>query len=143
MEDCCHLWAGCSQHALSTLDRIQSRMRGLVGDELFASLQSLSHRRNVASLSLFYRYIQGKCSEELHSLVPKKREFPIRTRFSEDCELHPHFLDLPKTRTASHSKSFFARAAALWNSLPPACFPADYDLDLFKVRVNRHLSQSL
>ena len=77
MEYCCHLWAGCSQQALSLLDRIQSRMRGLVGDELFASLPPLSHRRNVASLSLFYRYFQGKCSEELHSLVPKKHEFTI------------------------------------------------------------------
>ena len=113
MEYCCHLWAGCSQHVLSSLDRIQSRMRGLVGDELFASLPPLSHRRNVARLSLFYPYFQGKCSEELHSLVPQKREFPMRTRFSEASELHPHFLDLPKARTASHSKSFFPRVAAL------------------------------
>ena len=142
MEYCCHLWAGCSQHALSSLDRIQSRMRGLVGDELFASLQPLSHRRNVAGLSLFYRYFQGDCSEELHSLVPKKREFPVHTRFSETCELHPHFLDLPRARTESHSKSFFPRVAAMWNSLPPACFPAAYDLDIFKFQVNTHLSQS-
>ena len=142
MEYCCHLWAGCSQHALSSLDKIQNRMRGLVGDELFASLQPLSHRRNVASLSLFYRYFQGKCSEELHSLVPKKREFTIPTRFSETCELHPHFLELSMARTEFHSKSFFPRVAAMWNSLPPTCFPANYDLDIFKFRVNRHLSQS-
>jgi len=82
MEYCCHLWAVCSQHALSSLDRIQSQMRELVGDELFASLQPLSHSRNVASLSLFYSYFQGDCSEELHSLVPEKREFSIHSRFS-------------------------------------------------------------
>ena len=63
----------------SSLDRIQHRMGGLVGDELFVSLQSLSHCRNVASLSLFYRYFQGECSEELIALVPQKREFSIPT----------------------------------------------------------------
>ena len=142
MEYCCHIWASSSQHALSALDRVQNRMRGLLGDGLFSSLQPLSHRRNVASLALFYRYINGKCSDELHSLVPKKREFPRCTRFADSSKRHPHFLVIPKTRSMFHSNSFFPRTAAKWNSLPLECFPADYDLDLFKSRVNRYLSPS-
>ena len=33
-------------------------------------LNSWPHRRNVASLSLFYRYYFGRCSSELAQLVP-------------------------------------------------------------------------
>ena len=35
-----------------------------VGPSLAASLEPLSHRQNVASLSLFYRYHFGRCSSE-------------------------------------------------------------------------------
>ena len=140
MEYCCHLWDGSSQHSLSSLDRIQNRMHGLVGDELFASLQTLSHRRNVASLALFYRYFHGKCSDELHSLVPKERLFLRSTRFAETSQSHPHFLAIPESRRVFHSKSFFLRVAVLWNSLPPSCFTADYDLGRFKTQVNSFLA---
>ena len=37
---------------------------------LAVSLEPLAHRRNVASLSLFYRYYFGRCSSELAQLVP-------------------------------------------------------------------------
>ena len=136
-EYCSHIWAGSSKTILSALDRVQRRMRGLVGEELFASLQSLSHRRNVASLSLFYRYFYGKCSDELHLLVPPVRDFPIRTRFAKSSEAHPHFLKIATPRCKFHSDSFFPRTAAMWNSLPPECFPPEYNLDLFKSRVNK------
>ena len=70
MEYCCHIWAGASQRPLSSLDSVQRRLLGLVGPDLYSTLQLLSHRRNVASISLFYRYFHGKCSHELHSRVP-------------------------------------------------------------------------
>ena len=101
MEYCSHIWEGSSKTILSALDRVQRRMRGLVGEELFASLQSLSHRHNVASLSLFYRYIYGKCSDELHLLVPPVRDFPIKSS-----EAHPHFLKIATPRCKFHSASF-------------------------------------
>ena len=140
MEYCAHIWAGSSQQALSTLDRVQKRMRGLVGDELFSSLQPLSHRRDVASLSLFYRYFHGKCSEELHSLVPPIKEFTRSTRFAKSTTSHPYYLDPPRSRCMYHSNSFFPRTTAKWNSLPGECFPAEYNVDLFKSKVNKFLS---
>ena len=73
MEYCCHIWAGASQRSLSTLDSVQKRLLGLVGPDLYSTLQPLSHRPNVASISLFYRYFHGKCSHELHSVVPPLR----------------------------------------------------------------------
>ena len=56
MEYCYHIWAGASQHTLSSLDSIQKRIRPLVGRHLYFTLQLLAHCQNVASLSLFYRY---------------------------------------------------------------------------------------
>ena len=106
MEYCSHIWAGSSNTILSTIDRFQRRMRGLVGEKLFASLQSLSYRRNVASLSIFYRYFYGKCSDELHLFVPPVRDFPIRIRFAESSEAHPHFLKIATPRCKFHSDSF-------------------------------------
>ena len=70
MEYCCHVWAGAPSCYLELLDKLQKRICRTVGPSLAASLEPLSHRRNVASLSLFYRYYFGRCSSELVQLVP-------------------------------------------------------------------------
>ena len=59
IEYCCHIWAGASADCLSLLDRIQRRITNIIGPDLSSNFQSLSHRRNVASLSLFYKYFHG------------------------------------------------------------------------------------
>ena len=41
-----------------------------VGPSLAAPLDSLTHRRNVTSLSLFYKYYFGRCWSELAQLIP-------------------------------------------------------------------------
>ena len=84
---CCHIWAGAPASCLDLLDKIQKRVVNLVGPILSSSLQPLSHRRDVASLSLFYRYYHDKCSSELQGLVPSSW-LPVRsTRFSK--KSHP------------------------------------------------------
>ena len=70
MEYCCHVWAGDPSCYLDLLDKLQKRICSIVGPSLAASLEPLAHRRNVASLSLFYRYYFGRCSSELAQLVP-------------------------------------------------------------------------
>ena len=70
MEYCCHIWAGAPASCLDLLDKIQKRVVNLVGPILSSSLQPLFHQRDVASLSLFYRYYHAKCSSELQGLVP-------------------------------------------------------------------------
>ena len=67
MEYCCYVWAGAPSCYLELLDKLQKRICRTVGPSLAASLEPLAHRRNLASLSLFYRY---KCSSELAQLVP-------------------------------------------------------------------------
>ena len=139
MEYCCHIWSGASQRSLSSLDTVQRRLLGLIGHDLYSTLQPLSHRRNVASISLFYRYFHGKCSQELHSLVPPNRQFQRQTRFSNDCSKHPHYLHVPKSLHKFHETSFFPRTTKLWNSLTPEVFPHNYDISSFKRNVNMFL----
>ena len=70
MEYCCHVYAGAPSCYLELLDKLQNRICRTVGPSLDASLESLAHRRNVASLSLFYRYYFGRCSSEPAQLFP-------------------------------------------------------------------------
>ena len=53
---CCHVWVGGPSCYLELLDKLQKRFFRSVGPSLAVSLEPLAHCRNVASLSLFYRY---------------------------------------------------------------------------------------
>ena len=57
MEYCCHVWAGAPSCYLDLLNKLQKWICRIVGPSLAASLEPLAHHRNVASLSLFYRYL--------------------------------------------------------------------------------------
>ena len=46
------------------------RLCRTVGPSLAGSFEPFTHRRNIASLSLFYRYYFGRCSSELAQLIP-------------------------------------------------------------------------
>ena len=69
MEHCCHVWAGAPSCYLELLNKLQKRICRTVSPSLAGSIEPLTHRRNVASLSLFYRYYFGRCSSELAELV--------------------------------------------------------------------------
>ncbi len=137
MEYCCHLWAGASKTCLSTLDRLERRVKNLVGPQLASELQPLSVRRDVASLSLFYRYYFGRCSSALSESVPKPQVFSRNTRRASPTACY--HVETERTGTVSRSNSFFVRTSKLWNKLPLTCFPNQYNLGSFKRRVNRHL----
>ena len=137
MEYCCHIWAGASTNSLKLLDRIQRRVVSLIGPNLSLKLHSLSHRRNVASLSLFYKYHHGHCSDDLKDLTPALKIFNRVTRYSTTA--HSMTVQVPTCYKQFYTSSFFPRASILWNSLPSSCFPACYDLQKFKSNVNRHL----
>ena len=70
VEYCCHVWDGAPSCYLELPDKLQKQICRIVGPSLAASLEPLAHRRNVASLSLFYKYYFGRCSSELAQLVP-------------------------------------------------------------------------
>ena len=104
---------------------------------LAASLKLLAHRRNVASLSLFYRHYFGRCSSELAQLVPLPYSRGRSTCYSD--RLHDFSVTIPRCYKDVYVNSFFPHTARLWNSLPIEWFPLTYDLSGFKSRTNRHL----
>ena len=137
MEYCCHVWTGTPSCYLDLLDKLQKQICRIVGPSLAASLEPLAHCRNVANLSLFYRYYFGRCSSELAQLVPLSFSRGRSTRFSD--RLHDFSVTIPRCYKDVYVNSFFPRTAKLWNSLPIECFPLTYDLSGFKSRINRHL----
>ena len=70
MEYCCHVWVDAPSCYLELLDKLQKQTGRTIDPSLGASLESLAHCRNVASVSLFSSYYFGRCSSELAQLVP-------------------------------------------------------------------------
>lgn len=68
-----------SSCSLLTFQQSSKFRSGLVGDELYSFLQSLTHRRNFARFVLLYQYLGAKCSDDRHSLVPLIQTFTSRT----------------------------------------------------------------
>ena len=104
---------------------------------LAASLEPLAHRRNVTSLTLFYRYFFGRCFAEPAQLVLLLFSRGRSTRYFD--KLQDFFVTIPRCDKDVYVNSFFPCTARLWNSLPIECFPLTYNLNGFKSRINRHL----
>ena len=141
MEYCCYVWAGAASCYLELLDMLQRRICRTVGPSLAASLEPLAHCRNMASLSLFYRYYFGRCSSELAQLVPLPFSRGRSTRYSD--RLHGFSVTIPRCYKDVYLNSFFPLTAGLWNSLPIECFPLTYNTNGFKSRINRINGQLL
>ena len=99
--------------------------------------ERLANGRNVANLSLLYRYYFGRCSSKLAQLVPLPFSRGRSTRYSD--RLHDFSVTISKCYKDVYVNSFFPRIARLWNSLSIECFPLTYDLSGFKSRIGRHL----
>ena len=137
MEYSCNIWAGDPSCYLELLDNLQNRRCSNVGPSIVASFESLVRRRNVASLSLFYRYYFGRCSSELAQLVPLPFSQGRSTRYSD--RLHDFSVTIPRCYKDVYVNSFFPCTARFWNSLPIECFPLTHNLNGLKSRINRHL----
>ena len=136
MKYCCHIWAGASSCYLGLLDKLQKWICRTVGPSLAASLEPLAHRRNVASLSLFYRYYFGRCSSELAQLVPLPFSQGRSTCYSD--RLDDFSVTIPRCYKDVYVRDFFYGTARPWNSLPIECFFLTCNLSGFKSRINRH-----
>ena len=136
VEYCSHIWGGSPPSVLKLIDRIQRKAIKLINNEsLTKKLQTLSHRRSVSSLCLFYKYYNNKSSAELQSCVPPPMVFRCNTRLSSSS--HKHCVEIPKAKTDTFASSFFPRTAKLRNTLPKEVFPENYNLQLFKCRINK------
>ena len=110
------MWAGAPSCYLELLDKLQKWICRTVGPSLATSLALLTHRRNVASLSLFYRYYFGRCSSELAQLVPLPFSRGRSTRYSD--RLHDLSVTIPRCYVNVYLNRFFPLTARLLNSLP-------------------------
>ena len=136
LEYCSHIW-GSSPYT-SLLDRIESKAIRLIGDpSLTSTLDPLSLRRKVASLSLFYRYYFGHCSDELATCIPPPMARPRSTR--QATFAHNYCVELSNARINRFSDGFFPSTSHLWNSLPSSVFPASFNIPSFKRQVYHHL----
>ena len=142
MEYNCHIWAGASKTTLDYLDRVQNRAIKLINNaEVANTLDSLEHRRNVACITLFYRYFHGRCSLEVSELLPKIKTFGRNSRASNRAHAF-HVCEIYERTTQYRANSFFARTLRMWNALPANTFPEIYDIQRFKTNVHRFLSCS-
>ena len=94
MEYCCHVWAGAHSCYLEMSNKLQKRKCCSVGPSLATSLEPLVPRRNVASLSLFYRYYFSRCTSELAQLVPLPYSRVSSTRYCD--RLHDFSVPIPR-----------------------------------------------
>ena len=92
------MWLSCLGGSIHTtlLNRVESKAFHLINSPLNDCLDSLSHRRNVASLSIFYHYFHADCSSELANCMPSFLPQPRCTRLSTSS--HPYSVHLSNAR---------------------------------------------
>ena len=107
-----------------------------VGLSLDFSLEHLTHRRNVASLSLSVGItVVGIHLNWLTWLHFRILEGGILIILIDSLIS----VTVPRCYKDFYINSFFPRTARLWNFLPIECFPLNSDLNGFMSRINKHL----
>ena len=130
LEYCSHIW-GASPFTF-LLDKVELKAICLIGDpSLTLTLDSLSLRCKVASLSLFYGYYFGHCSNKLAACMPPPMGWPHSIH--QASFTHNYCVELSNARINWFSDGFFPSASRLWNSLP-SVFPASSHPPSFKSR---------
>ena len=119
-----HVWGGAPKSALCLLDKVQSKAIRLINDpNLTKSLQPLSHHRLVGDLSIFYRYFDGHCSQEIRDIIPAPLR-PVRTTRSST-HSHPFQVSLPISQLyltnhhSSHKHAIYGTSCLLLAFLSP------------------------
>ena len=122
-----HVWGGGPRSYLELLHKQKKLICRTAGPSFAASLEPLVHRRNDASLSLFYRNNFSRCSSELAQLVPLSYFLGRSPVYSD--RLHDFSITIPRCCKDVYFNSFFPRTTRLWNSMPVECFPLTCDLN--------------
>ena len=87
LEYCSHVWGGAPKSTLCLHDKVQSKATRLINNpNLTKSVQPLSHRCLVGDLSIFYRYFNGHCSQEIRDIIP----VPLRRVKTTRSSTHSH-----------------------------------------------------
>ncbi|KAL7631072.1 UNVERIFIED_CONTAM: hypothetical protein RMT77_018626 [Armadillidium vulgare] len=136
MEYASHIWGGSTHTAL--LEKVESGAFRLINSPALAnSLQSLSARRIVASLSLYYRYYNKHCSSELSRRIPPPLRRARATRLST--QSHPFSVQPSDPRLNRYAQSYKYSTGKVWNTPPSSVFPTSFDFHNFRRRVSGHV----
>ena len=111
-----NVWAGTPSCYLEFLEKLQKRICRTLGPSLTATVEPLTHRRNVACLTLLYSHNFHRPSSELAQLVLLPYFRGTRTRYSD---IFYYFsVTIPRCHKNVYVNSLFPRTARSWNSLP-------------------------
>ena len=114
--ECSNVWAGAPSCYLEFLEKLQKRICRTLGPSLTATVEPLTHRRNVACLTLLYSHNFHRPSSELAQLVLLPYFRGTRTRYSD---IFYYFsVTIPRCHKNVYVNSLFPRTARSWNSLP-------------------------
>lgn len=114
-------WMSCSRSHLLLLDKVQLRVERLIADvnqqpaqeEPPTNLDTLEHRRKVASLTVLHKaQLQQVRHLEGMRLPWRQSQRSTRTVLSSDC-----LVEVPRSHTSLHQRTFSSVAANLWNSM--------------------------
>ena len=92
---------GCYDSALHLLGTVQKRTISVlqIANPVELRIQPLAHCRNVASLSICYKFFNLPAMSELKMLISVLIDQPRRTRHIQ--QLHDLAVEIPKSRTVA------------------------------------------
>ena len=136
MEYCSPVWASAAAGHLRLLDTI---VRSVAFMSAGLVKCDLHHRRDVASLCVFYKIVNNERHALTHFVPPPYA--PLR-RTRQAQAAHRHAREIPRSTTQHHARSFFVRVSELWNSLDGNVFDGQ-SLPTFKSRTNKFLLRQI
>ena len=143
MEQYCPIWNGAPKRDLHFLDSIQKkcfRVCGVSNKDLGKMrLHPLSHRRDVAGLSTFYKIQMGIAPPALQDINPPT--FVSRKPTRLDGNLSSGGVVVPFSRTSHHQMSYIPSFSRKWNSLPANLIDRRnvVNLNSFRKKANSYL----
>ena len=132
LEYCSPVWASAASGHLRLLDTIVKSVVFMSAGQVRCDLH---HRRDVASLCVFYKIMNNEY-HPLSRFVPPPYVPARRTRQAEAA--HRFALQIPRYASEHHSRSFFVRIPQIWNTLNENVFGGQ-NLSTFKSRTHKYL----
>lgn len=108
-------WMSSPRTHLTILDKVQRRAEKLISsanhEESTICLDTLEHRRRVASVTVMHKaQVQHVPHLDRLRLPWRQSQRSTRTALSSDC-----LVEIPRSQTSTHLRTFTARVARLWN----------------------------
>jgi hypothetical protein len=141
------VWQGAAKSHLDKFDSIQNKalkILNITDDQAIDNkIQPLKHRRDVASLCVFYRIKSGMAPSDTCKIVPPPMKQQRATRSTGNWS--DHKVEVQRSKTDYHQNSFIPHFSRVWNRLPCDVVGdlREPNLQQFKKLANDYILQSL